>query len=373
MNIGRNLRGVAVLFALTGCGAPDKEAEDPVHDTGHYFPPEAGDWGTANPQAVGWDANGLEAALVYAQQQRSSGVVVLVGGRIIAERYWEVEADPEDPSYTEMTHGRTSRGQTIEDVASIQKSVISFLAGVAEAKGRLDLEAPVSQYIGQGWSKASAEQEQQIKVRHLLSMASGLSEDHSYQDPAGEVWMYNTPVYSNMVQVLESVTGLTLDEYTSAWLTSRIGMKDSRWLERAWYEPGIDANRYGFATSARDLARFGLLILASGHWAGEDLLENPTYLERALSPSQQGNTSYGYLWWLNGGGNFVSGRNNSNQIKGPMFSSAPDDMVAALGVLGRKCYVVPSLDLVVTRLGDNPHDEDFSNGLFEHLMKAAPR
>ena len=43
------------------------------------------------------------------------------------------------------------------------------------------------------------------------------------------------------------------------------------------------------------------------------------------------------------------------------------------GALGRKCYVVPSLDLVVTRLGDNPHDEDFSNGLFEHLMKAAPR
>ena len=50
----------------------------------------------------------------------------------------------------------------------------------------------------------------------------------------GELYMYNTPAYSRTVTVLERVTGMDVNAYTSQWLTSRIGMQDSGW----WTRPG---------------------------------------------------------------------------------------------------------------------------------------
>jgi hypothetical protein len=50
--------------------------------------------------------------------------------------------------------------------------------------------------------------------------------------------------------------------------------------------------------------------------------------------------------------------------------AAPADMCAAQGALGRKVYVVPSLGLVVVRLGDAPAD-DFNQRFWELLMAAA--
>ena len=245
------------------------------------------------------------------------------------------------------------------------------MTGVAEGKGLLDLEAPVSKYLGEGWSKSSPKQENGITVTHLLSMSSGLSESTEYAGPAGEVWMYNTPAYSRLFGVLEAATGKQLNDLTSEWLTSRVGMRDSKWWDRPF---AINAaNRIGFTTSARDLARFGLMILAGGEWDVDDLLGNPTYLSRALSPSQSINESYGYLWWLNGGKTVGGGRNNTKMRPGPLIPAAPDDLVAEHGALNRKCYVVPSLRLVVTRLGDDPPVKDrFNQEFWTRLMRAVP-
>ena len=61
--------------------------------------------------------------------------------------------------------------------------------------------------------------------------------------------------------------------------------------------------------------------------------------------SQKLNPFYGYLWWLNC---------NANATKGARrLETAPSDMFSANGALNRRCFVVPSLQLVVTRLGDS--------------------
>ena len=156
---------------------------------------------------------------------------------------------------------------------------MSFLAGVARGKGLLDFEAPVSRYLGAGWSKATPEQEAAITVRHVLGMASGLKLDGSYEAPPGTKWLYNTPIYAKTVQIVEKASGLSVDEYTRQWLTERIGMRDSKWTPRTWVdEPAAiaagsrEGNTIGFSTSARDAARFGLMILAGGRWKDEDVL-----------------------------------------------------------------------------------------------------
>ncbi len=337
-----------------------------------YFPQGDTEWETVDPTEAGWSSAGLRGALDYAQRQRSSGVVVLVGGRVLAEDYWEVlppvDGDPGD--YPNLIAGRTASGHTVEDVASLQKTVVSVLAGIARARGVLDFDATVSDYLGAGWSRADPDEEARITVRHLLSMTSGLGMQGQFELPVGEKWMYNTPIYGRLLPVLEAASGLTVHEITSQWLTARIGMSDSDWGARSWMPAGRGAASMGFRSSARDLARFGLMVLAEGMWRGEDVVGDPDYFREALVASQPYNDSYGLLWWLNGGATHNEGRNPEMQ-DGPLITSAPHDLVAALGGLGRKIYIVPSLRLVVTRIGDAP-EAAFDNEFWRRLMIAAP-
>ena len=340
---------------------------------GLYFPPESGEWAHVQPGEAGWDERALDAALDYAGRTNSTGVVVLLDGRILAERRWPVEGPDQ---YRRLVVGKTAGGDVIEDVASAQKSVVAFLTGVAEGQRLIDLEAPVSDYLGRGWSKANEEAEFAITVRHLMTMTSGLNDSGEYQAPAGQVWRYNTGMYSKMIGILERAAGSGIEKLTAEWLTAPAGMSDSKWVRRAWSAGNDAANSIGFATTSRDLARFGLLVLAKGSWNGRDLLHNSRYFDEMLHPSQDLNPSYGLLWWLNGQAR-VQRPADTQARPGSLTPSAPRDLVAAQGAQDRKCYIVPSLGLVVTRLGaptgvgaalDLKWDDEF----WKLLMKAAP-
>jgi CubicO group peptidase (beta-lactamase class C family) len=204
-----------------------------------------------------------------------------------------------------------------------------------------------------------------------MSMTTGLSTDGAFEAPAGERWAYNTNVYSRLVPVLEQLTGLGISELTERWLTGPVGMAESGWAERPWAQPGQDANRIGLRSSARDLARFGLLVLADGHWGEVDVLGDPGYLDLALTSSQELNPSYGLLWWLNGQQRLVRGAGRA--VERSLVPTAPADLVAGQGALTRLIYVVPSLRLVVTRTGDQPPDgAEFGTRLWQLLMRAVP-
>lgn len=317
---------------------------DGVAVDGLYFPGDTATWETQAPAQVGWDQDALARALDFAGENRSSGVVVAVAGRIIGERYWEPQAT--------NRLGQSESGLPMEDVASVQKSVTSLLATMARDRGLLDLERAVSEYIGEGWSQASAADEGRITVRHLLSMTSGLNDQFEYRFPAGVHWQYNTPVYATLHPVLEAATGLSLNLLTSRWLTIPLAMKESFWNPRG--EGASNAN--GFVTHARDLARAGLVMLAQGSWAGEELIANKQLLWESVQPSQPMNSEYGFLWWLN--------------AEGTLIPTAPVDLIAAQGASGRRIYVVPSMDLVVTRTGNNPSGS-FYREFWALLMAAA--
>lgn len=358
------------FFLLVSCATEPPAVRAPADETAsdeRYFPPhpENGEWQTAPAAEAGLDAAGLREALKYAESQRSSGVIVLFDGKIVTEHYWQVP-DLDGSNYANMVTAETTDGRAIEDVASVQKSVVSLLAGIAEGKGLLDLSAPVSRYLGEGWSKTTIEQEGAILVEHLLSMTSGLSTDLKFEAPAGEKWRYNTKAYALLRPVLEAASGLSVKAYSAAWLTDPIGMKDSGWTRRSWVA-SPDANALGFTTTARDLARLGLLVLRHGQWDGADMLGNPGYIERATKSSQDLNPAYGYLWWLNGQERVIR---YGKVLEGPRFPSAPDDLYAAVGGLGRRVYVAPSMMLVVTRLGDSP-EPGFDDEFWRLLMAAA--
>lgn len=355
-------------FALFGsCAIGGVQTASAAEAT--YFPESDSDWQTVEPASVGWDARKLGDALDIAGQRKSSAVVILHRGRILAERYWD---DPDDSArYRNMLTGRDPNGWAIEDVASAQKSVVALLTGMAQERGYLKLDDSVAQHVGVGWSKLPVERESLVTVRHLLSMNSGLATDFSFAAEPGAQWLYNTPVYHELMRVLIAATSMDRQALTQTWLTEPLGLTHTSWTDRPWASSDIAV---GLSTTARELARLGLMIMADGRWAGETVIADSDFLEAMLSPSQQLNPSYGYLWWLNGQDFSLSTGPRARRLSGPMIPEAPSDLVAMQGALDRKLYLVPSLDLVVTRLGSNGDAEgrSFNSAFWDALMQAAP-
>jgi CubicO group peptidase (beta-lactamase class C family) len=365
----RTLSVAALTFALAWPLVSRAASKGPL-----YFPGNDGTWEKVTPADAGWNAAKLEAALKYAGEKRASGVVILHRGRILAEQYWKPDesaaAGAKDRAYGAMVVGRDAAGHAIEDVASVQKSVSAILVGIAQHRGLLTLDDVASKHLGTGWTKATPEQERAITLRHLITMTSGLKDDLTFEAPAGTKWRYNSAAYGHTIKAVAAAAKKSPNDLTRDWLTGPLGMKDSRWVERPGAGRGAVANAMGFATSARDLARFGLMVLADGSWNGQSIVADREFLHAALTPSQPLNPSYGYLWWLNG--QAAVARGDGKRTAGPLIPTAPKDLVAALGAIDRKLYVVPSLDLVVTRLG-NSAGNAFQNEFWKLLMAAAPK
>ena len=333
-----------------------------------YFPPQDGPWETVDPAVAGWDAERLEAALAVAAERASTGVVILHRGRILAERHWTL--DSSSRGHTNGSYGPSTDGHAIEDVASVQKSVVAVLVGMARERGLLTLDDPVTDHLGR-WTEASEEQERAVTIRHLMAMTTGLTPALEYDAAPGSKWLYNTPAYHHLLHIAAAAAGLDRNEVTREWLTGRLGMRDSRWEPRPWAASAIGT---GFATTARDLARFGLFIQAGGTWNGEPVMQDTEYLTEMLRPSQTLNPSYGLLWWVNGQGSSQSWAIPPVTTAGTLVPVAPADLVAAQGARDRKLYVVPSLDLVVSRLGDagSRGGSSFNDAFWERLIEAAP-
>jgi len=117
------------------------------------------------PPSAAW-----QPVLDYVEAQKTTGFLVAQNRKILVERNWPVPADA--GQFRAMAYETTADGALLEDVASQQKSFVSVLVAVAVDKGLLDIEKPVSDYIGAGWSKAMPDQERAIRVIHLLNMAS---------------------------------------------------------------------------------------------------------------------------------------------------------------------------------------------------------
>lgn len=303
-------------------------------------------WETRAPQAAGLDPVRLNTALDAAMAANSVSILVLSGGRIVAERY--------APTW--------SAGRSRE-VASVGKSMVAVLIGMAiDDKHIKSLDQSAANFIPawRGTPKAA------ITLRHLMSMTSGLegrgvavrnvagdqfalNAAAVQRDPPGTRWAYNTAVYHLCFHVLERAVGEPFQAYAQRRLLGPIGMTHTTWLTNQGQGPnGPVTNYYTAICSARDLARFGLFAQRGGQWAGRRLV-NRGFFRTATTPSQTLNPSYGLLWWLNSQPGVSAAGAGAPELR---FPGSPPDTIAALGAGGQAAMVVPSRDLVVIRQGD---------------------
>ncbi|TAJ70797.1 MAG: class C beta-lactamase-related serine hydrolase [Phenylobacterium sp.] len=319
----------------------------------------------APAMAAGSLSAAMQDVIEYVQGQKTTGFLVIQDRKTLAERNWPLPADAGQFRAT-AAYETTSEGALLEDVASQQKSFAAVLAAIAVDKGMLDVETPVSDYVGAGWSKASPEQERAIRVVHLLTMNSGLGEKLDYLAPPGSVFFYNTPAYAVTKRVLAAAARQPLETITHDWLTAPAGMTNTAWRKRpaAFGDVG---NPTGLVTSPRDAAAFGQLVLDDGRARSGKRIVSEAGLKAIFARSRT-NPAYGRLWWLNGSAYAI--RPLANRTEGPLIPAAPADLVVALGALDRKLYVVPGKRLVVVRMGQAAPDKDFDQQLWLRLSKA---
>jgi CubicO group peptidase (beta-lactamase class C family) len=327
-----------------------------------YFPPPTGDvWEALNATDNGWDDARLADVATYCGDHNSTSLLITQDGRIVLEQYWN----------------NTSR-HTATDVFSAQKSIVSLLTGIAADEKLLDIEKPVATYLGGGWTKSPAS-EARITVRHLLTMTSGLTDDLSFEAEPGTLWRYNTNAFQMLHSVIGHAANTTMEDWTASKLGQQIGWQDASWRDRAKLKLPDGTPQRGLQLSARDAARFGLLTLRSGKWDDKQVVST-NYVGEALTSSTTLNPAYGLLWWLNGKQSYMV-PGSSKSRPGPLIPPAPTDLVAAMGALDQRIYIVPSRQWVIVRQGRQANTGEagaealsgFDTDFFTRLMAAAPK
>jgi len=304
-----------------------------------YFPPLTGTvWDTIAPQSLNYCQPKIDSLYNFLETNNTKAFILLKDGKIVLEKYFG-------------THTATTPWQW----ASAGKTITSFMTGIAQQEGHLSISDTTSNYLGQGWTICTPQQEEKITIRHQLTMTSGLKDDVPdhyctldtcliYQADAGTRWAYHNGPYTLLDSVIEVATGQTLNSYTTQKLKIPTGMTGSFFT--------VGYNNV-FFSNARSMARFGLLILNKGNWNGNQIMTDTNYYNEMVNTSQTLNKSYGYLWWLNGKQSFMV-PTLQTVFPGFMSPNAPADMISAIGSGGQFLNVVPSQKLIWLRMGDEP-------------------
>jgi CubicO group peptidase (beta-lactamase class C family) len=166
----------------------------------------------------------------------------------------------------------------------------------------------------------------------------------TYKADAGARWAYHNAPYTLLDSLLWKASGKTLNDFVQLKLKDKTGITGL--FRRIGY------NKIFFST-ARSMARYGLLILNKGNWNGCPILTDTIFFNQMVNTSQPLNKSYGYLWWLNGKSSYMQPQ-TQKVFDGPLFPDAPADVIAALGANGQVINISPSRNIVVVRMGAAP-------------------
>jgi CubicO group peptidase (beta-lactamase class C family) len=134
-------------------------------------------------------------------------------------------------------------------------------------------------------------------------------------------------------------------------------------MDGFWYKIGYNNI---FASTARSMARFGLLAQNDFIWNNDTLLKDTVYRHQMVNTSQSLNESYGYLWWLNGKSSFMV-PTVPFTFPGSICPHAPNDMFSGIGKNGQIVSVSKSNGIVFVRMGNNPNTGDVSIVLVDSI------
>ncbi|MDF1868488.1 MAG: serine hydrolase, partial [Saprospiraceae bacterium] len=312
--------------------------------------------GGVNYLALNKIVNGAfeETAKTIEDTKNTRAVLVHYKGNLIAEKYGE------------GFHGDLPlRGM------SMTKSIISALAGILVHQDKLD----INQTTGLPAYENATDARKNITIDQILKMTAGYDYDEAYEsDPRnllstmlmtqgdmadfaddvplratpGETWDYQTVHSVLLSKVVRNHAG-SFNDYMKLVhedFFNKVGMHHS--FLQADASGTFIGGAFAYA-SPRDWMRFGLLYLNDGIAEnGERILAND-WVKYTNTPSNASLNSraYGAQFWLNA------------KSKNQWIPNVPEDMFAAKGHYGQYVIIIPSMDLVIVRLGQTYNKKAF--------------
>lgn len=250
-------------------------------------------------------------------------------------------------------------------VASVTKSIVSALIGIAIDKGFIkNTEQHILDFLHGYKIKRGEKTIQKITIRDLLTMTAPYKFNH---EPYTKVYSsddwskaaldllggkgkigefkYTTVGIQVLSGILTNATGRTVIDFATENLFKHLDIKipgnvpikdKDEYLAflknkhaKGWVvDPkGVNTAGWGLTLSTNDMAKIGQLYLNKGQWNGKQIV-SPSWIENSVREhSKWGKLSYGFLWWV------IDGENHRDY--------------AAIGDGGNVIFVSPTKKMMV--------------------------
>ena len=294
----------------------------------------------AKPEDLGFSSSKLLLAQKYADSIHSTSVMVVVNGKLL--RQWgAVEAKI--------------------DGQSLRKSYLNAIYGKYVKNGTINLDTTLAQIGIDDMAPSLSDIEKMATIRDCMKSRSGIYHDAvninakmkqlrpaRYSQMAGTHWYYNNWDFNVLGTIFQKLTARNLFEVFQSEIAKPIGMEDLTLADCKFTYDSTQSIHpaYNFMVSARDLARFGLLMLNKGNWNGQQIIdaswveESTRYHSDATLFARDG---YGYLWW--------SARDFNKYGHIPNVT-LPEGTFSGWGAGGHFLLIIPKYNMIIVHRVD---------------------
>jgi CubicO group peptidase (beta-lactamase class C family) len=231
-------------------------------------------------------------------------LMILRHGAVVAEGWWA-----------------PYRRDDIQLLYSLSKTFLAMAVGIAIGEKRFTAEDLVADLLPDLVPVPLPDHLRHLRVRHLLSMASGHREETlprivtmgpdpvrnflslTPDEPPGSVFAYNQGNSLTLSQIITSMTGQRVVDYLRPRLFDPLGIDRAEWLSTP---TGIDQGFSGLHVTTESVAKLGQLVLQNGRWGDAQLV--PAEFVAECRRPQVGNSrqqlnpdwreGYGYQMWI---------------------------------------------------------------------------
>jgi CubicO group peptidase (beta-lactamase class C family) len=251
---------------------------------------------------------------------------------------------------------------TLHDLRSVTKSIVSMLIGIARDERYIkSIDQPIMEFFPE---QKTSEKWKKVTIKHLLTMTSGLDwiEDVPYNDPSndeakfiesggslsyifgkafshepGSHFLYAGGATEILAEIVTRATGQKVETYFEQKILIPLGIekKNYTWAKQ---KNGSPSGASGLRMRPIDLHKIATLVLNQGMYQGKKVL-NSSWVTESTHPhvsisSNQGigalYRAYGYQWWI------------------PRFSETSGPRAfAASGNGGQLVLIIPEHKLVI--------------------------
>ena len=321
---------ISIALIFSACSR-----KTPVPANPSYWPTRG--WRTSTPEEQGFDSLKLAEGLKAIRENNINihSLMIIRNDAVILDAYFY----PYD-------------GETVHGLASVTKSVLTALVGIASDQGKLELDDRMVSFFPDREIANNGFLKHRITVRHLTGMTSGLdcisandeqtltemgnapdwvqfTLDLKVKHIPGTHFEYCSPGVHVLSAILQEATGMTAAEFARINLFEPLGITDVIWeTDPQGYSDGWA----GLYLHPRDVAKIGYLMLHQGQWDGKQIISSRWVEEATKLQSKTGRgDNYGYGWWVPPPTQFVE--------------------FAAEGRGGQYIRVLPELNLIVVTTG----------------------